>query len=257
MDSKELERLKGWFDFYSRSFFTADEEDNRNLMMKVEHTHSVCRDMALLCQKEGLGQDDALVAGAIALLHDIGRFPQYAKHKTYNDGESENHGLLGANVLTEEGVLRGIPEENLITDSVKYHNAFSVPGLKDERKLFFIKLIRDADKLDIWRVAIGYYVTPKEERASAVGLGLPDAPGYTEGLTDFIREGTIVPLSKVRVLNDFKLLQLSWVYDLNFKSSFGLVLERDYIGRIAALLPDTDEISDSVSIVKDYVLRHS
>jgi hypothetical protein len=257
MDSKGLVRLREWFDSYSRSFFTSDEEDNRNLLMKVVHTHFVCRDMALLCQKEGIKQQDAIVAEAIALLHDVGRFPQYAKYKTYNDGGSENHGLLGAKVLGSEGVLSGIPEEELITDSVKYHNAFRVPGLKDERKLFFIKLVRDADKLDIWRVALGYYVTPKEERASAVGLGLPDEPGCTEGLTDFIREGTILPLSKVRVLNDFKLLQLSWVYDLNFKSSFEIMLERDYIGRLAALLPDDEDISESVSIVRDFVQRHA
>ena len=257
MDSKELEKLKGWFDSYSRSFFTANEQDNKNLLMKVEHTHSVCRDMVLLCQKEGISRHDALVAETIALLHDVGRFPQYAKYKTYNDGKSENHGLLGANMLTEEGVLSGMPEEELITDAVKYHNAFKVPEIRDEKKLFFIKLIRDADKLDIWRVALGYYVTPKEERASAVGLDLPDEPGCTEGLTDFIRAGTIMPLSKVRVLNDFKLLQLSWVYDLNFKSSFGLVLERDYIGKLAALLPDKEDISDSVSIVKEFVLKHA
>lgn len=257
MDAKELERLKGWFDSYTRSFFTADEEDNKNLLIKVEHTHFVCRDMALLCRKEGLGRDDALIAGAIALLHDVGRFPQYVKYKTYNDGESENHGLLGAKVLIEEGVLRGLPEEGLITDSVKYHNAFRVPVLKDERKLFFIKLLRDADKLDIWRVALGYYVIPRGERASAVGLGLPDEPGYTEGLTAFIREGRIVPLSKVRVLNDFKLIQLSWVFDLNFKSSFGLVLERDYIGRLVALLPDSEEISDVSSRVRDFVLSRA
>jgi hypothetical protein len=83
-----------------------------------------------------------------------------------------NHGS-GARTLREKGVLRNLSaaEQEVIIQSVMFHNAFSVPRKKSGDVIFFIKLIRDADKLDIWRVFLEYYESPDEQRASAVGLG--------------------------------------------------------------------------------------
>jgi hypothetical protein len=54
-------------------------------------------------------------------------------------------------------------------------------------------------------------------------------------------------------LNDFKLLQISWVFDLNFGPTFRAVHDRRYIEKIAANLPRTQEISEVVAIVQGYV----
>ena len=51
--------------------------------------------------------------------------------------------------------------------------------LKNEEKITFLQLIRDADKLDIWRIFSEYYESSKHDRASAAGLGLPDLPEYS------------------------------------------------------------------------------
>src|SRR6185369_17630796 len=99
------------------------------------------------------------------------------------------------------------------------------------------RLIRDADKLDIWRVFIDYYGLPEEERASAVGLGFPDLPQCSPEVLKCLRQREIVQLAAVQTLNDFKLLQLSWVFDLNFPESFRLVRERGCIDALAAVLP--------------------
>jgi len=37
-------------------------------------------------------------------------------------------------------------------------------------------------------------------------------------------------------LNDYKLLQISWVFDVNFSPTFGAVYERRYVQKIAATL---------------------
>jgi hypothetical protein len=185
-----------------------------------------------------------VLAETIALFHDIGRFPQYAKYKTFRDSISVNHGLLGAQTLREGKILQNLSEneQELIIQAVKFHNAFSIPRKQKNDTLFFLRLIRDADKLDIWRVFIEYYEIPEEERASAVNLELPDMPEYSEGVISYLYKKQIVPLSKIKTLNDFKLLQLSWIYDLNFKPSLNLLSERDYIDRITAKLPQTEEI---------------
>ncbi len=59
--------------------------------------------------------------------------------------------------------------------------------------------------------------------------------------------------SDLRTLNDFKLLQLTWLYDINFPDSLLMVLERKYIETIAHSLPDNDDIRGAVNLVREHV----
>jgi hypothetical protein len=103
------------------------------------------------------------------------------------------------------------------------------------------------------RVVIELFGQDKESRADAVALGLPDAPGYSPGVLACVARREMAKKSDLTTLNDFKLLQLAWLYDLNFTSSLRMVLERRYIDRLAGLLPDTDEIRQTVSLVRAFV----
>jgi len=143
--------------------------------------------------------------------------------------------------------------QDYIIQSVKFHNAFSVPKSEKEETIFFIKLIRDADKLDIWRVFLEYYESGDDLRASAVSLGLPNLRDYSKNVLSYIFEKRIVPLLTVKTLNDFKLLQLSWIYDLNFEPSFRLLSERKYMERIVSHLPKDKDISKPENILRDYI----
>ncbi len=244
MTPEDLQFFKCWFADFCASYSMPDESDQMNIRLKEVHTVRVCENILALARDLSEGAEQCLLAEAIALFHDVGRFPQYARFRTFQDSLSVNHGLLGAEILAEQNVLGRLDadERRIVAEAVKFHNAFSLPKKSDADTLFFIKLIRDADKLDIWRVFIEYYESPKESRASAVGLGLPDLPGYSAPVVDTIINGEIVPLSLVKTLDDLKLMQLSWIYDLNYRPSFKMLLERDYIGRITARLPRTDDI---------------
>jgi hypothetical protein len=203
----------------------------------------------------GLSDKDMMSAEVIALFHDIGRFPQYAKYKTFRDRKSVNHGFLGAQTLLEEKILQNLldKEQELIIKAVRFHNAFSIPKVEGGDTVFFIKLIKDADKLDIWHVFLEYYDAPEEERASAVGLGLQDITGYSEEILSCILRGQMASLSLIKSLNDFKLMQLSWVYDLHYKPSFRLLSERAYIDKIISHLPQDKGIQEASSVLKEYV----
>jgi putative nucleotidyltransferase with HDIG domain len=255
MTSNELIFFKRWFSEFVKSFYSTNEEDQKNIFLKEEHTFNVCKNMIEITRELGLNDKDMLVAEVIALFHDIGRFPQYAKYKTFRDRKSVNHGFLGAETLIQEKILKDLPvdELELIVKAVRFHNAFSVP--KSERKdiAFFIKLIKDADKLDIWRVFLEYYDATEEERASAVGLGLQDTTGYSEEILSCILRGKMAMLSQIKSLNDFKLMHLSWVYDLNYKPSFRLLSERAYIDKIISHLPHDKGVQKASSVLKEYV----
>ena len=81
-----------------------------------------------------------------------------------------------------------------------------------------------------------------------------DVLGYSKDVILYIiLRKQVISLSKIKTLNDFKLLQLSWIYDLNFKPSFRLLQKRDYIARIISQLPQTEEIHKVFVFLKDYV----
>jgi hypothetical protein len=251
--------LKKWFSDYCRSFYSSDVEDQKNISLKERHTFKVCENITAISERLSLDENQMLIAGTVALFHDIGRFPQYARYKTFRDSISVNHGLLGAETLQEHGPLHSLPpdEQELVIQAVRFHNAFSVPKNERDDIGFFIKLIRDADKLDIWRVFLEHYDGPEESKASAVGLGLPDIPGYSKDVLSVLYNKQIVSLSTIRSLNDFKLLQLSWIFDLNFTPSFLLLSEAKYIDRITVHLPQTDEVHKLSFFLEEFVKTKS
>ncbi len=254
INGEQVVSLKHWFGGYSRSFYTTDISDQRNIALKEEHTYRVCENILRLAEGVALEDNDTNLAEVIALFHDVGRFSQYRQYKTFKDADSVNHAALGAKVLAEERVLDDLEEgdRKVIIRAIGLHNVFSIPEGLDEETYLYLKLIRDADKLDIWRVFIEYYTLPDEERASAVSLGFPDRPECSPEVLDSLRKGEMVNLTKLKTLNDFKLLQLSWVYDLNFPTSFRLVAERDYINRIADTLPKSDDIKGAVNLIREF-----
>jgi hypothetical protein len=257
MNQNDLIFFKQAFSLFCTSFYSGNSEDQRNINLKEEHTRHVCENMVEIGRGLSLSQNQMMLAEAIGLFHDIGRFPQYAKYKTFRDSISVNHGLLGAETLAEKNMLQMLhhDEQEIIMQSVKFHNAFAVPKKEKDEIIFFIRLIRDADKLDIWRVFLEYYETPDESRASAVGLGLPDVPEYTEEVLEEFFKEEIVSLSKIKTLNDFKLLQLSWIFDLNYQPTFRLLWERDYLHRIIAHLPQTEGIRKASLVLKEFVQK--
>jgi len=255
MRHTDLISLKKWFADYCRSFYSSDAEDQKNIKLKEEHTYRVCENIRDISKGLLLDEKQLTLAEAVALFHDVGRFPQYAKYRTFRDSISVNHGILGSQTLIEQKVLNNLPkeEQEIIIQAVRFHNAFSVPKSAGEDKVFFIRLIRDADKLDIWGVFLDFYEGPDENKASAVSLGLPDTPTYSEDALASLYDKNIVSLSKVKTLNDFKLLQLSWVFDLNFMPSFRMLSERNYIERIVGHLTQVNKIDDLKSFLMEFV----
>ena len=110
-------------------FLFSGSRDQKNISLKEEHTFRVCQNMSAITEGLSLNDNRKMLAETVALFHDIGRFPQYAKYKTFRDSVSVNHGLLGAQTIVEKGVLRNlsVEEREIIVQAVTFHNAFSVP----------------------------------------------------------------------------------------------------------------------------------
>ncbi len=248
-----LRLYEDWFTQYVRSTPFADEDEKDNILLKEQHTRNVCRNIKDLAISLNLCNEEINLAVSIALFHDIGRFEQVKRYKTFKDSISVNHGFLGADILLKADILERLPyaERQIILQCVKYHNSFKMPNMEDETLHLYLKLIRDADKIDIWRIFKEYFVNSKKIGSAAV-LGLSDIPSYDTNLLNFIYEGHIIPLSRVSSKNEFKLMQISWVFDLNFKWSFKIFKDRNYI-EILSTLPHKEEISKLKDFINDYI----
>lgn len=255
MNQESHEQFDRWFHSYCASFYADVADDQKNILLKEEHTHRVCDNMDILTESLALPENDRLLAAAVALFHDVGRFEQYRKYRTFKDAASENHAAIGARVLAENGVLRILPpdEQTTVIRAIALHNVYHIPDGLTERDLLFLRLIRDADKLDIWRVFIEYYALPPDERASAVGLGFADLPECSPEVVAALARREMVNLSLVRTLDDFKLLQLSWVYDLNFPVSLRLFRERGYLESFEAFLPQNPDVARALKSLRDFI----
>jgi hypothetical protein len=250
MKQAQLDSLFAWFDNYVEPYLVTDEEGAGNIRLKIEHTRKVCGAINLLSEGESLSAEDSRTASAVALLHDAGRFPQYKRWRTFRDDDSDNHARMAIDVIRKEKLLNGLEqkEQLLIEEAVRFHNLLEVPGQIQSPTRLFINLIRDADKIDIWRVFDELLALPPHKRASAATLGFADIPDeVSEECINTFADGCIVQLNNLKTLNDFKLLLISWVYDLNFTSSRRLLLERGHIPTLAASLPGRDDIKMAVA----------
>ena len=132
----------------------------------------------------------------------------------------------------------------IILNAINFHNRFSVPVDLNNSCLEYSKMLRDADKLDIWRIVADYYTKKTNESNSGIELDLPDTPGVSESVCRDLHKQSIVRISSLRNLNDFKLLQLGWVYDLNFSWSHRILLEKGYLESIYSTLPMIPEVNE-------------
>jgi hypothetical protein len=257
MNTDTIPQLKEWFTQYVSGFYTGKYEHDRNIRLKEDHTHRVCQNILLLCRSLNLSQADRFLAETISLFHDIGRFEQYRRYRTFNDLKSQNHAYLGLQIMARHRILSGIniPERRMLTLAIAYHNAATLPENASERALLFMKLIRDADKLDIWKVVIDYYQERLVNPNKAIELDLPDSSECSPKALDALYQGRFARIQDMRTLNDFKLLQISWAYDLNFNKSFQILSDRQYIERIAETLPDFPVITDAIGHVFGHIRK--
>lgn len=252
MEKKEFEKIRKWFAAYVAGFYTDEAKSSYPIRLKEVHTRGVCRNIILIGEKLNLAPEDILLAKAAALLHDTGRFKQYARYRTFNDRVSENHARLGLKEIALGKILNHCrkDERYLIAKAVNYHNAATLPVAEEEKTLFHIRLLRDADKLDIWRVFTEYYGDLKSRNDGddhkTIVLGLPDTPDCSPEILKAFHEKRFAFMQDLKTQVDFKLLQISWVFDLNFYPSFQILKKQKHVQKIAATLPRSMAINAAV-----------
>ncbi len=227
----------------ARSILAA--QDFENMSLKVEHTFYVLDNALELARAvPDAFPDMERVCFLAALYHDIGRFPQYMRYATFQDAQSVNHGFLGSKIMGGPGPLR---EETpfvrgLARAAVCLHNKFTLPRALPPALSLVTGILRDADKLDIFRV-VSAYTRPGGKRNSVVTKNLEDEPmRWTPGFVDAVLSRRPANARSARYLNDFCLLLCSWIPTFNIPHSRTILLQSGLVRTILADLPDAPEM---------------
>jgi response regulator RpfG family c-di-GMP phosphodiesterase len=256
MEQEQLDKLKSWFDDYVAKYYADDEYVNANLKLKEDHSRRTCEEILYLADELGLDANRRRIAAAAALFHDIGRFEQFIRHQTYNDPRSVNHCLLGLEVLRDTRAFDNLQsnERELVEKAIEYHGLRELPEDLDDEVLLFSRLIRDADKLDVFYVVVSNYQRYRENPDQfLLEIELPDGPDYSPDVVADIMHARLIDYHRLRTLNDMKLMQLGWVYDVNFTATLKRIKQRGFLQTLAGFLPETDDIKKLKEKIFAYV----
>ncbi|MCF6358597.1 MAG: HD domain-containing protein [Draconibacterium sp.] len=253
MESWE-EKLSKWFNSYCNSFKGLTDEQRRDFDIKRDHSIRVANFSVQLADKLGFSVEEQKLAYFVGLFHDVGRFRQLKEFNTFNDAKSVDHAKYSVEVLNENGLFEKFEMEDvgLIITAIQNHNKLQLPGKLTENELKFAKLIRDADKIDILKVLTEYYSTRNGVANHTLTWELPKGSSVSKTVAKEILDEKLVSKKNVLSEIDVKIMQMSWVYDLNYRFSFEHLLKNRFLETIYNTLPKNDLVIEIYRNVKVY-----
>jgi len=213
--SKLLEKE---FDNYVKKF----DMNIPQIRLKYYHSYEVMKLMNELADMLNLKEEEKKLASAIGLLHDIGRFPQIQEYGDCNDVKTGvDHAVLGINYLFSQNHIKDFYKKeeyyDFVKDAIDNHNKYKINDNISLKSISFSKMIRDMDKIDIYRVMAQEYESffNKNEITPEV-------------LEQFNNEKSILSKTKKTKTDNF-FSCLGFIYDFNFKESFIILKKTNYL----------------------------
>ena len=259
---------------YVRNYDPSDEK----IKLKIDHTYRVAGLCQRIAESLGLSEPDVDIAWLLGMLHDIGRFEQIRCFGTFNDVQSVDHAEFGADLLFKEGLIRkfaeGYYEEcelarsgneeaeqiiknnehhnkdtGLLEMAIRQHNKYRVKEDLTERQRMFCDILRDADKVDIFKVnadipmEIIYDVTTEELKNGVI---------TKEVLESFYKKETVLK-SVRRSAVDHIVGHISLLFELVYKESYRQAKEQGYVYKLLDFKSDVPEVNAEFDDMRKYV----
>jgi len=179
------------------------------IKIKIAHTYRVVREITHLFRESGCKWVSVHTAQSAALLHDIGRFPQFSSFGTYDDRVTLNHAALSVVIIDQLGMLSSYNErdQKLIRLAVRLHSTGNLTTELPADEAELTHLLRDADKLDIWKFIID------RDKSSPVD------DRFTESNFQLIRNFKRIPYSEAKTVADIRLFRIGWLFDVHFEET--------------------------------------
>ena len=230
--------------------------EDKKIALKIAHIERVSQIAKRIAENLNLSKEDIELAELIGLLHDIGRFEQARIYHTFVDKDSINHGEYGIKILFEEGLIRKFIEDNkfdeIIKISILNHNRSKIEEGLSEKELLHARIIRDADKTDIF-----YVLITDDKKAIWESSDLSNDTISDEIYREFI-EDKVIDYQNRKTSADILVSHYAYIYDLNFKQTLQIIREKKYLDKlynrfIFNNLQTKERIDNIYKISKQYI----
>ncbi|MGN0854681.1 MAG: HD domain-containing protein [Kiritimatiellia bacterium] len=206
-----LQVLTARYSAYVDTYRGEDGKLPAMMQLKLTHTKMVVDAAKRIAAGEGFEARTAEVAEAAALLHDTGRYEQLKRYNTFRDSDSVDHAVFSHAIVKERGWLEGWADKDAILAAVLYHNRREIPTGLDSLTTAAAKVVRDADKLDIFRVLEDQIAHTDWRHDARAFWNLPTTKAPNPVVAAAIRAGRPVDYHSIESLADFVLIQVGWM----------------------------------------------
>lgn len=245
----QKESIQAAFDRYVDQFDRATP----GIASKQLHSHIVSRLCEKLAAKLGWSGHDVQLAWVMGLLHDIGRFEQARRYHTFIDYKSMDHARYGVVYLFEYGHIRDfVPastDDEVLEQAILFHSAYEIPASVTGRSRIFCELLRDADKIDLFRVYAGYLAHP--ETVWQVSLEDLGTQALSPAVFQEALEGKLVHTRKKRTALDFFTGCLCQIFDMTFQPSLEEVREQGYYQKLLDFRATNPESEKQLALIRE------
>ena len=226
-----MDRLRAQYGAYVDEYRGADGKLPEMMQLKLTHTMMVVAAARRIAEGEGFDGRTYLACEAAALLHDTGRYEQLRIYNTFRDSDSVDHAVFSHDIVRDQGWLDGWRDRDAILHAVLYHNRREIPAeCTDPLELAAAKTVRDADKIDIFRVLEDQVEHTDWRRDNRAFWNLETVAPPSPAVVAAIREGRPVAYQLISCLADFVLIQVGWMISgLEYASSRRICAERGHL----------------------------
>ncbi|QJB56070.1 HD domain-containing protein [Pseudodesulfovibrio sp. zrk46] len=246
MPELSMEPLREWFETHVDHYRNEAGEASEMVELKHQHTFRVMTHARAIRKEWGASDEMSFALDAAALLHDVGRFPQVVRRKTYDDMEGYNHAVEGEKILSEAGVLDYLPDHigEVVLTAVKHHNLGVLPGNLAPDARLVTEAVRDADKMDAIRNILRC-LSPDALQGKALKSGMSwDDNEVSPVVFKAAMNRQLVAFEAIKWSNDFILFVCCWLYDLHYNYSYRHLSESGKFETLLSKLPDNGQFAE-------------
>lgn len=224
-----LDKAKKVFEQYVSNY----DRNNDKVLLKINHTYRVMKCAKNIAISLNLTQDEIDLATLIGLLHDIGRFEQLKRYDSYIDSQTIDHANLAVEILFDDGLIDSFVAgdeqiKEVIKTAIYNHNKYAIEDNLDDQILMHCKIIRDADKIDIFNTGLIESI----EAFQGVSQDVLEHDVISRHIYDtFMNNETVVSTTRKTSL-DCWVSFLALIFDLHYQYSYEYILKNDFINRL-------------------------
>lgn len=271
------EHIKKTFQEYTDRY----DSTNPKIKLKIDHTYRVANLCEQIAQSLELSAAEVDLAWLSGMLHDVGRFEQLRRYNTFSDAQSIDHARFAVELLYDEGLIADyVPEistTELVADArtwrsmgganesptaqsedmplsdilqtlriaIGEHSTYRIQKGLDERTRMFCQILRDADKVDIFRVICD---TPMEEVYGFQTKDILRSAITPEVMQAFYEHHAVLRKLK-KCPADYIVAHGSLTFELVYPESLRIAKEQGYLKQMMSFQsenPDTAEIFEDL-----------